>query len=769
MNLHVEENVKIKIVLDYIKSLGFQEDEIDFESSFKLVLGTGSYRIETQEQCRDAGSRLDILAKRNNSNLFIIEVKNDLVDIDDKEVAQATSYAKLVHPVAPFAIITNGKVFHIYDSLTRKEIKQQDFRIEEKYEICLPDDARYEALKHFVGYSKENVGIFCRSFVSKSMSTLLGSPEDRYKKFIPELYVRRKGLATDLSMFMGSSKSVFAILGDSGTGKTCSMCGTALELIKEGSVVLFYRARDFVDSITRCIAEDFNWEFSSEFSDIQVLKRVRDLFPQEKVLLFIDAIDEWDLPNKFDVLNAFVKRLSSINLIVVLSCKTSAWGSFLNQNGTPTYISEELYLTQGNKAGHYLQPLDDQEFHYAVDKYRSFYNFDGLFEDKVLEECKRIPFLLRVFFEVAQQSGIRHLTFTSLEFFNHYHKLMLEKIGKEVGDITLKAIAKLLLLKDSDLVDVDYIRRELGLGMSVTILPSLFEFNILEKVSENFNEKIGFTFAKFRDYLLSQYVIRWNSMTVDEFNLSIKANAENGIYYEALKFYYVLASNDKKSVIDGIIRANANEYLIFYKEVLATHFPNFKASFSPHTADEIGFIGELSIKKRILLFYGFRALNHNDDEQIKFIPVDTDIFSKRSNLSYLHGACTLHFTSSSNGFRKFYVRHEVLKSEIEEQLRDIIKNGLLDESSSNNLLFEKLAAIITKYQAKHHNIKDKYKMSSYLPIRFEQIEYAQRYEKAYKVYATSLSKKSAQMGQSGKNGKGQPCLIVILFLRKTLS
>jgi len=112
MKLSTEENVKINIVLSYLNSLGFKEDELSFENSFYLYLGRSVYKVDTLEQRQKAQPRLDILVTRNNVNLFVIEVKSDLITITKEEIEQATSYAKLVHPVAPFTIITNGKEFH---------------------------------------------------------------------------------------------------------------------------------------------------------------------------------------------------------------------------------------------------------------------------------------------------------------------------------------------------------------------------------------------------------------------------------------------------------------------------------------------------------------------------------------------------------------------------------------------------------------------------------------------------------------------------------
>ena len=77
MGCFSEEDVKIKFVLPFLTSLGFSEDELRFEKSFRLTFGHATYSVETGKERASVGARLDILVTRNGTNLFIVEVKND--------------------------------------------------------------------------------------------------------------------------------------------------------------------------------------------------------------------------------------------------------------------------------------------------------------------------------------------------------------------------------------------------------------------------------------------------------------------------------------------------------------------------------------------------------------------------------------------------------------------------------------------------------------------------------------------------------------------
>ena len=748
MKLLTEEDVKIKVVIPFLKKLGFQEDELYFEKTFKLYLGRFTYKVNTEEQYQEAEGRLDILVKRNNKNLFIVEVKNPSQYIHEKDIEQATSYAKLLHPVAPFVILTNGKDYKIYDSLSRLEIEYENFQIKSDYQIGINETQRYEALKYFLGYSKKNLLIFCQEQVKEGMITLMGSKDNPSKKFIPELHTPRKKLSQEFDNFTDNeTATVFSIIGDSGSGKTSSMCQLALDLLENGYPVLFYKASILSGGIFKSIAGDFNWSFSSQYSEIEIFKRIEDLFESGNLVIFIDAIDVWNLHNKVEILNYFVLKLHDRKFKIVLSCKTNAWSDFLVQKDTPTELSEFNYI-HDKKQGYYLDELDWEEFSNVLIKYRTFYNYYGTFEKRVLDECKRIPFLLRVCFEVMQEYNLDKITFSCKEFFHEYYKRTINKMeNKLVAEATLKAVAKCLFDNNSDLIDIDLLQKEIG--FNATSLPALFEYNILEIISGIFDTKIKFYFDKFRDYIIAFRVLKMQENQRPFDNL-----IHDGIQKDVMKFYYPLADIRQQRTIDGIIRDNAEKYLNFYVDVINDNFEEFKESFNPHTKKNIGFIGELNIFRKELIRYGFRALDNSNEARVLFIPLDQPDLHKFPDVCYIHGARTLHYKSSTNYFRNLNIDKEVLEGEVVPQLVDIIKLGLLNEKDNIYLLIEKIIALKSGFQFKKYIIKENQKLSKFFPIIFDEIEFNLRYEKACRIFEHKLIQERIQKREIKREWRG---------------
>jgi hypothetical protein len=744
MDLFTEEDVKIKLVLPFLASLGFQRDELRFEQSFRLTFGRSTYSIETAQQRRSAAARLDILVTRNGTNLFILEVKNDHQPIGNAEIEQATSYARLVHPVAPYAIISNGKDTRIYDTITRKEVLPTAFAIKDRYEVILTDESRYEAQKFFIGYSKKNLLSFCQKQVSERMKTLLGTRDEQHKKFIPDLYAPREALDATVQSFLASANALLGIYGDAGIGKTCAICANALALLNDGHPVLFYRARDLLQGLAFAIAEDFNWEFSSEYSAIGVIKRVTEIFGKEHLIVCIDAVDEWNLPGKVEVLGNFLRQTKERGVKVIITCKANGWSAYLQQAGVPTEIAEAAYRHQQD-FGYRLQAMSEKEFHLALRKYCRFYQFSGRFEDRVLEGCKRNPFFLRVIFEVAEKLSLKALTLSSIGLFHEYYRQTRDKLAQpKIGDATLQGIARCLLEHNCESLGLDVIRQSLHLSVTQDLPEELFEQDILERTQDLCAPRVSFYFSLLRDYLLGFHVLGLQTIKLSEYTATVERYRDNTVFNQALGLFYPTASPEKRAVIDEPLRSNATAYLDQYTQTLSALFPNLRSRFAPQTSGEIGFYGELSIQHRALAFYGFRALEAGG-QRVQLVPVAAP--RKQSNLSYLYGATHLQWRSSAGGFQNLDVTREVITGEIIPQLKSIIKDGLLNEHHNRSLLLEKLLAIVAEHYAKHFKINTAATISTRLPISFEAIEYAMRYERALRVFKDDLVARRLEAGK----------------------
>lgn len=238
------------------------------------------------------------------------------------------------------------------------------------------------------------------------------------------------------------------------------------------------------------------------------------------------------------------------------------------------------------------------------------------------------------------------------------------------------------------------------------------------------------------------------------------------------KFYYPLANVDKKKIIDGTVRENAESYLFFYIQVLNESFANLKNRFYPRESDEIGFLGMFDLSRTRIQAHSFRSIKKNED-RVALIPGDGSFWSdtRNDNRMYLMGGTRIHSAGADNGFVSLDIKRAVLDGEIVSQLTVIIDEGLLNESQNYYLGLEKILGIIVSKQREIHGIKDNGQLTQYLPISIDKIEYGLRYRKAYDYYNNKLIDQKIKQGSIKVTWKGTGasyCISLSDIDRKTI-
>lgn len=683
-----EEEIKIKYVLPWLGQAGVNLEELQLERTFSIKIGRQSIPVGEYPKKDNAGARLDILVRRGDKNLLIVETKASHLSLTDDDRDQAISYARLVHPIAPYAVVTNGSEYRLYDSLTKKRIEPSEIRIG-GFDAVLPEIDVAEAQSLFLALNQTNLSHFCQSQVAGELRLVKGAVSEA-KKYIPELHVTRETILKEVHEFYGSGLPGLLLVGQSGLGKTCELCSLAESLLAMGKSVLFFNGFSLENDIIDAIAKEFSWAFSGTDVPIQIVKRIESFVRDDVLTIIVDAIDEWTLESRTNHLSALLRAAENRKIKLIMSCKTSAVDQFISHRGTPTQTS---YLTKRVN----VAPFQAKEFFQAVDRYRHAYQFFGGFEDAVLEQARDNPFLLRVLFDVAKDSNVRHLTFNSSDFFEEYYKRSLCKTCdvRQAGE-TLKFIARLLYERNTDWISESDVRESLGLRINESLMEELFEFGILLRSLGDAGEPaIGFYFQQLRDYIIAFKALQFSKMTGPSLEEEFKNVKSPGMRGDVFTLYYRLASHEHKLVFDSELRANATKYLHCYVSLIQKHFPPLKLALKPYADGHIGFIGEMLLSQPCVGAYGFRSVSNNDDE-VYFVPVQQVL--GKSNLTYLNGANDLHFRSSSRQFRNgIDIVTEVVDGELLPQIRQLVEQGMLNESNNPDLLTELIIEMV-RYQ-----------------------------------------------------------------------
>lgn len=501
-----EEEVKAKIIIPLLQEVGFSYNDLELETSFSIQLGRGIYDLKNDEK-KYIGGRLDLLCKADNKNLFIIELKAETVEIDiEIDRKQGLSYARLLDPMPPFVMVTNGIRTYLFDTLTGKEIDNNHIA-SKGFEIAIDSEInfKYEALKLFIGYSSNNLKIFCNSFNEKYLENFRSKNSDSLedsliKKYIPETYVNRGNIIAEFKIFLNDSNScIFPIIGESGVGKTNTIINIYETFIDYPAV--FYSGTLLGKSFFDELKFDFNLEFSPTENELSLIKKISSL--TEKIdkpfIIYFDALDEWIAEDALYQLENLTKVLVRYNIKLCVGCKDIVWSSFLTQRGIPTLFSKNLFPVSK------LENFNDLELLLAIDKYSEKFHL-RVKEKKLSSELKN-PFSLRMACEVSYVKDIEiDLSQNSRETLEFFIKQKVEKThDPQKIKRYLIAIGKALFNHDMVQIDENIIRKELRLSIGEEMPLELFSSNLLYRniISKAYEFYVGFYFSKIRDHIIS--------------------------------------------------------------------------------------------------------------------------------------------------------------------------------------------------------------------------------------------------------------------------
>lgn len=142
-------NEELKKLFPMLDSLN-----ITHQKSFTIRLGHNI--IVNGYEKANAGGRLDVLVSYKNKHLAIIELKSPDIELDSQDVEQGISYARLLTPMPPLVIISNGRDIKYYKSFDKqiwnpKNIDEEAIKSLFDYGLYCAEAEHDEAIKILIG------------------------------------------------------------------------------------------------------------------------------------------------------------------------------------------------------------------------------------------------------------------------------------------------------------------------------------------------------------------------------------------------------------------------------------------------------------------------------------------------------------------------------------------------------------------------------------------------------------------------------------------
>lgn len=117
-DLYSEEDVKAKIVAPALLEAGYREGVIDG----RAIRLRYNHPLTAHQGRNTRTIFADLVVEVDGRPVIVIDAKNPRQYLTENDRAQVISYARLAESVAPYAVLCNGQVWQVFDTVTKQEI-----------------------------------------------------------------------------------------------------------------------------------------------------------------------------------------------------------------------------------------------------------------------------------------------------------------------------------------------------------------------------------------------------------------------------------------------------------------------------------------------------------------------------------------------------------------------------------------------------------------------------------------------------------------------
>jgi len=555
-----EEDVRTKIVYPFLRRMGVNLDEIYLEKNIKIRLG---------QQEKDLRGRIDILVKNKaDENLIVFEVKNPSHKLNNNDIEQGLSYAKLISGnIAPITVITNGIDTLVYDTIEYKRITDLSIDFINYSDINLPSSTtkklRNEALSILIEQEQtELFNEFFNDYLSNNLVPLVGQ-FDSAKKYSKDLYV---SLNKDISEIENiDNKQIFLVSGAPQTGKTNYLIHNALRInfeLKDHTI--FLSAYNLASvSLAEEIQKAFNSFYGFKHIDHRYL--FKQICKSKKIYLFIDGLNEVSNKNRGLILKD-LSHYANQGIRIVISCTDTFVTSLrYDMNDNPTIFGDNDL--RESRALIPLKTITNVDIEKLYSIYASTFNVI------LKKNHKRItnPYLLRLAMEIYKNNTMPLLIETN-QVLKESLKNKCNIIDREMDVNSYKILEKFAIMTlDHTLpIEESLFCSLLGTSRFSRCPEAYISYGLLDK-SSLYSSSINFYYDSIRDFLISEQMFDHNPSSMSE-NLKKIVSYRNKDIVNSVIYSYLIRNNISYSSIESlnpidIYRAiNSISQLFFHQE-----------------------------------------------------------------------------------------------------------------------------------------------------------------------------------------------------------
>lgn len=203
----------------------FRSVNVEHQKSFSIKFGHHNVMVDLKEPSSHSSRAIfDILLTVDNLNIILLELKREGLPLTEDDIEQGISYARLIHPMPPLTLISNGVDNLFFDTYTkeRSDVTTVDMdlikrKVDSSFALAIGDFKN--ALNILLNNEPEIFSQIINQISEERFERYFGSIENVTKPICLDFLIDRK-VISNIHNHFSKKENLVGVIGPAFSGKT---------------------------------------------------------------------------------------------------------------------------------------------------------------------------------------------------------------------------------------------------------------------------------------------------------------------------------------------------------------------------------------------------------------------------------------------------------------------------------------------------------------------------------------------------------------------
>jgi hypothetical protein len=351
----------------------FRQMNVVHQESFSIRFGHHAVKVDLKDPSNWPNRAIfDMLLTSGDLNIMLVELKREGHEITSDDIEQGLSYGRLINPMPPLVLISNGTDNRLFNTYTKEKIDLSEIdlayiqqRIDTNFQMSTRDFRN--TVEFLLNRQPDLIGKVFRGISKKNFDRQTGTLSELDKAIAPTFQIGRR-MVRRLHRQTTENPGLLGIVGPAFSGKTCILYQYFRNYgYQRDTYVLYVDLRDWNYSLYQQLANAFGRETKGAVRKEQIRDWIADLLsnPDEsRLVILLDNLQRSINNNLTEEITELIQQFEGSRHSIIYTLDEQKFADLSHIEGrnyqsligqlTKIFLLTELSNREFKKVNHYL-------------------------------------------------------------------------------------------------------------------------------------------------------------------------------------------------------------------------------------------------------------------------------------------------------------------------------------------------------------------------------------------------------------------------------